>query len=45
MLRNKLVKSEIDVIIDSSQKLRKESENTRKESAQVIASSQSLEKN
>ena len=45
MLRNKLVKSEIDVIIYSSQKLRKESENTRKESAQVIASSQSLEKN
>ena len=42
MLRNKLVKSEIDVIIYSSQKLRKESENTRKESAQVIASSQKL---
>ena len=42
MLRNKSVKSEIDIIIDSSQKLRKESENTRKESAQIIASSQKL---
>ena len=44
MLRNKSVKSEIDIIIDSSQKLRKESENTRKESAQIIASSQKLRK-
>ena len=44
MLRNKSVKSEIDTIIDSSQKLRKESENTRKESVQIIASSQKLRK-
>ena len=42
MLRNKSVKSKIDIIIDSSQKLRKESENTSKESAQIIANSQKL---
>ena len=42
MLRNKSVKSEIDIIIVSSQKLRKESENTRKEYAQIIASSRKL---
>ena len=42
MLRNKSVKSEIDIIIDSLQKLRKESEKTRKESVQIIASSQKL---
>ena len=42
MLRNKSFKSKFDMIIDSSQKLRKESENTRKESAQIIASSQKL---
>ena len=42
MLRNESVKSEVDRIIDSSQKLTKESEKTRKESAQIIASSQKL---
>ena len=44
VLRNKSFKSEIDTIIDSSQKLKKESENTRKESAQIIASSRKLRK-
>ena len=42
MLRNKSIKSETDINIDSSQKLKKESENTRKESAQIIASSRKL---
>ena len=41
MLRNKSVNSEIDIIIGSSQNLRKESENTRKKS-QIIASSRNL---
>ena len=40
--RDKSVKSEIDIIIASSQKLREESENTRELSLQIIDRSQKL---
>ena len=44
MLRAKSVKSEIDIIIANSQKLRKELRVMREESLQIIASSQKLRK-
>ena len=44
ILRAKSLKSEIDIIIANSQKLRKKSENSRKKSDQIIANSQKLRK-
>ena len=44
ILRAKSLKSEIDIIIANSQKLRKKSENCRKKSDQIIANSQKLRK-